>query len=77
MKTLQAVAVRHWYYLTADDAPASEVAAQWLDRIQRYTGGTRGYGGPVKGQWLKLSKSQYANYTNRLAYAEKIHVAFP
>lgn len=77
MKTIESRVIRHSHYLTADDAPVFECAPAWLDRVQRYCGGIRGYGGPIDGHWLKLTRSQYENYVVRVKYAEDLGVPFP
>lgn len=77
MKTTESRVIRHSYYLTADDAPVFECAPTWLDRVQRYCGGIRGYGGPVDGHWLKLTRSQRANYEARVQYAITTNTRFP
>lgn len=77
MKTTACPVIRNYWYLTADDAPVSVVASSWLDRVQRYCGGIRGYGGPVDGHWLKLTRSQRANYEARVQYAITTNTRFP
>ena len=77
MKMIESRYTRHSLYLTADDAPVCDVAAFWLDRVQRYCGGIRGYGGPVSGQWLKLTRSQHANYKARVQHAAATNAQFP
>lgn len=62
VKTLSRLSVTHDHYLTADDAPVYVPAAQWLDAVQRFVGGVRGYGFPHTTQWLKLTKSQRGRY---------------
>lgn len=47
---------------TADDAPISEPAGPWLDRLQKKIGGTRGYGGPrYFGHWLLCRPARRPN----------------
>ena len=77
MKTTESRVIRHYFYLTADDAPVFEVASAWLDRVQRYCGGIRGYGGPIDGQWLKFTRSQRIHYEGRMQYAIFTNTRFP
>lgn len=57
-------------YLTDNDCPITENACAWLDRWQRILLGRgfkidssrRGYGGPISGHWLKLTKQEMAIY---------------
>ena len=69
MKTILRKAIVRDYYLTADDAPMTANAAQWLDNWQKRLSARgrrgipkRGYGGPVNGHWLKLTKEQKAQF---------------
>lgn len=57
--------IRRAFFLTADDAPIYVVASRWLDAWQRIVGGVRGYGGPIPGHWLKLTRSQFGDYDRR------------